>query len=281
MSWSHFIKRRRGLGLIFAGLLVSALCFLFLAYVERAATRQENEYIPVSLSSNRVANYSVDPRPLQIPAARIDLIAAAIHDQEPDADAAARFAIVQANLLTPVAWLISPTPSRTPTPTRTATPTATPTFTLTPTPADPWISLGYARVSCNYEVTFATVAARKLKFQLITGGGNDNHVSFYCCGSSGAAFWVNGAWVGVTNQSSALNVGESRETGEVNAIVNRARFSVGCNDKEPVQVQIFYLPALTPTPTSATQTATRSATPSATIVPQTRTPTATSSAQSR
>jgi hypothetical protein len=85
----------------------------------------------------------------------------------------------------------------------------------------------------------------------------------------------------VTNQSSSLNVGEWRETGDVNAVVNRARFSVGCNDKEPVQVQIFYLPMPTPSPTLSTPTATRSATPSATVPGQTQTPMATPTAQSR
>ncbi|MCI0476457.1 MAG: hypothetical protein L0Y55_09440, partial [Anaerolineales bacterium] len=221
---------------------LGALYFASVVFVERMSWRRPAEFIPISLSSTQVAQYSHDPLTIQIPVARLELIAEVIHDQEPDADVAARFATVQANLLTPVAWMITPTPSRTPTPTRTPTFTATPTPTLTP---DPWISLGYAQVGCNHEVTFAPVNARRLKFQLLSGGGKDNHVSFYCCGSSGAAFLVNGTWVQVTNQSSALNVGESRETEDVNATVSRARFSVGCNDKEPVQVQIFYYPATT------------------------------------
>lgn len=239
--------------------MVAALVVLYLTsvvFVERMSWRRSSEFIPISLSSTQVAQYSHDPLTIQIPVARLELIADAIHDQEPNADAAARFATVQANLLTPVAWLITPTPSRTPT--RTPTFTATPTRTFTP--ADPWIALGQARVGCNHEVTFPPVNVRQFKFQMIAGGGNNNHISFYCCGSSGAAFWVNGAWVPVTNQSGVLNIGEWRETSDWgSALVSRARFSVGCNDKEQMQVQIFYLPATispsqTPTPTPTIRT---------------------------
>lgn len=230
--------------------MLAVLSVLYLGSVvliERMSWRHPAEFLPISLSSTQVARYAHDPITLQIPAARLELIAEVIHDQEPDADAAARFATVQANLLTPVAWLITPTPSRTPTPTRTPTATVTPTPTRTP---DPWIALGQARVGCNHEVTFPPVNARQFKFQMIAGGGNNNHISFYCCGSNGAAFWVNGAWVHVTNPSGVLNVGEWRETSDFGgALVNRARFSIGCNDKEEMQTQIFYLPAPTPTPT--------------------------------
>jgi hypothetical protein len=274
--------------LVFIVVALSALCLFSVVFVETASLRQRSEFVPISLNSKEIALYSSDPLTIQIPGVRLDLIEDAIRDQEPDADAAARFAIVQANLLTPVAWLVTPTPSRTPTPTRTSTLTATPTPTAAPT--DPWVLLGYARVGCNTEVSFDPVAARKFKIQLISGGGNDDHISFYCCGSSGVAFWANNTWVPVTEQSSALNVGESRETGDVNAIVNRARFNIGCNDKEQAQGQVFYIPAATPSPTTptatslltrvststrsptlTTQTATRSVAPSATFVPQTPT----------
>jgi len=288
MLSSLFAKHSQGIWLLVTALIASALGFCSLAYFDLAASQRSTGYIPVSLDSKQVAGYSADPRPTQFPAARIDLIADVIRDQEPDANAAARFATVQANLLTPVAWLISPTPTRTRTATPTRTSTTTPSPTPTATPADPWISLWYARVGCNFEVSFAPVAARKLRFQLISGGGKDNHVSFYCCGSSGAAFWVNGNWVHVTNQSIALDVGESRETDEVNAVVNRARFNVGCNDKEPVQVQVFYLPLSTPSPptpalspTLSPQPVMRSATPSATFAPQTRPPMVTPATPSR
>ena len=129
---------------------LGALYFASVVFVERMSWRRPAEFIPISLSSTQVAQYSHDPLTIQIPVARLELIAEVIHDQEPGADVAARFATVQANLLTPVAWMITPTPSRTPTPTRTRTSTAAPTPTLTP---DPWISLVPCLISFPTVVT--------------------------------------------------------------------------------------------------------------------------------
>jgi len=150
---------------------------------------------------------------------------------------------------------------------------------MTPT-ADPWVALGQWRVGCNTEINFPPVSARRFKFQMVAGGGDDKTISFICCSSGGAAWFVNGAWLPVANQSLTLKVGEWRETNDFEgASVSRQRFSVGCNDGEPMDVRVFYLPAPTPT-LSASATLTTTLVPSATLtatttLTSTLTPTAT------
>jgi len=164
---------------------------------------------------------------------------------------------------------LTPTPSITATPTRTSTNTRTPTNTPTP---DPWVVLGSYSVSVSSEITFTAVTARQFKFQMTGGGGDDKMVSFYCCGSGGAAWLVNDVWIPVSNQSLTLKVGDVRETKEFTAtLVSRQRFSIGVNDNEKMDVRVSYLPPLTSTLT-ITPTATVTVTASITV---TATPTAT------
>lgn len=254
-------------------LLIAFTALIVLVYFTRPASNAIVEYFSISLDAKHSANYSQDPPSLVMPNVSIEIIADNIRDAEPAADARARLATVQANLLTPVPHVFSPTPL----PTRLATPTPTRVSTITPTP-DPWRQLGDAPIGCNTEIDFTPVNALKIRFQMIAGGGADNQVSFYCCGSSGAAFWVNGVWTPVTEQSIALRTGDIRETGDLNgATVSRARFSVGCNDDEDIRVRISYLPASTtalvaPPALTVTNLVTRTLTPSPT---PTATPTAT------
>lgn len=270
--------RQRNLTAILAIIVFIALAAF--VYFARASLNQIVEYLPISLDAKFSANYGKDAPSLVMPNIGVEIIADIIHDAEPTADARARFATVQANLLTPVPFVFTPTPSPTRLPT--IMPTPTQVSTITPTP-DPWRHLGEAQVGCNTEIDFTPVSALKIRFQMIAGGGADQRVSFYCCGSSGASFLVNGVWTPVTEQSIALRPGDIRETGDLNgATVSRARFSVGCNDDEDVRVQISYLPtsttALTAPPAiTATNLMTRTLTPSPTpTATSTTTPTATS-----
>lgn len=135
-----------------------------------------------------------------------------------------------------------------------------------------WMYLGQWNVGCNTEIGFSPVYAQQFRFQMLSGGGGDRHISFYCCGSSGAAWLVNGGWQHVNNQSGALDVGEWRETNNFgSANVSRQRFSVGCNDGERMDVRVEYLAEPTPTPTH-TPTHTPTSTPTPTLTP-TSTPT--------
>jgi len=118
------------------------------------------------------------------------------------------------------------------------------------------------------------VSASRFKFQVLAGGGDDKTISFYCCGSGGAAWLVNDTWVPVTNPSLTLKVGDTRETADFgSASVDRQRFNVGCNDGEQIDVRISYLPAPTLTITAtATVTSTSALT---TTLPLTATSTLT------
>ncbi|MCL4393594.1 MAG: hypothetical protein M1482_02080, partial [Chloroflexi bacterium] len=173
----------------------------------------------------------------------------------------------------------SPTKTLTPspTPTLTRTPTATNIPTMTPTP-DPWIVVRDERVGCSSEFTFEPVQAIQVKFQMLSGGGADRSISFSCCGSAGADAFVADHWVPVTLPLPSLKVGQTLETKQFErGVFDRARFYVGCNDGEQMQVRISYLPA----PTSVvTPTATLTVTATGTIAPTaavsvTVTPTAT------
>ena len=167
------------------------------------------------------------------------------------------------------------------TPTLTVTSTQTNTSTATPSEGD-WVELGSWVVGCNTLISFPPVTASQFKFQMTSGGGPDNHISFYIYGSSGAAWMVNGTWEEVTFQSGALDVGEWRETRTFGvAVVDQQKFSVGCNDQEVMGVDVFYRvsyePTSTPTPTetnTATPTSTHTLTPTSTATP-TDTPTLT------
>jgi Tol biopolymer transport system component len=280
-------RRFETLGL--AGIAFLGILYVFLlVYTQVTALQHKVEFVPVSLNSRQSADYNIDPPSLNMPSVRIDIIQEVIHDQEPASDAIARFARVQANLLTPVAFQSTRTPTPSPTPTRILVPSPTPVPSVTelptevPTPGDPWLALGQWRVGCNTEISFEPVSAQRLRFQAISGGGPDNLASFYCCGSSGAAWLVNGQWYSVTNQSLILRVGESHELGDLGgAMASRMRFNVGCNDDEQVQVKVSYMPAAssgtspTRTITSALGTTPQS-TPSA--IPFSPTPTSTSTA---
>jgi Tol biopolymer transport system component len=192
---------------------------------------------------------------------------------------------------------ITPIPSSTATPSRTPTSTVTPTLTRTPTNTatpNPWLTIGQYKAGCNTEINFDPVTARKLRFQVLAGGGDDRTISFYCCTSMGAGWLVNGVWIPVNNPSLTLRVGDVRETDEFTpTLVSKMRFNVGCNDNETMDVRASYLPALTATPTitltpsitttatvTTTGTITVTATPTATVVltgtvPITATPTVT------
>ncbi len=166
----------------------------------------------------------------------------------------------------------SPTSPPTLTPTRTLTPTVTRTPTLTPT-VSPWITLGQYKVGCNSEIDFDAVNARRFRFQVIAGGGDDRLVSFYCCTSQGAGWLVNGVWIPVTFPTLTLRVGDLRETAEFTpTLVSKMRFNVGCNDNEQIDARVSYLPGVAATPT-ITATATLTATPGITVT-ATLTPTA-------
>jgi len=114
----------------------------------------------------------------------------------------------------------------------------------------------------------------------MSGGGEDGNISFYCCGSSGAGWLANGTWHNVTNQTPTINASEWRETSDFgNKIVTQQYFSVGCDNEETMNVDVYYLPVTTTTTsTSTTSTLTTSSTTSSTtttILPTTTTSIAT------
>jgi hypothetical protein len=221
-----------------AALILGVICSISVLYVAVTPQAGRSEFVPVSLGSKQSIDYNVDPTAIHIPGVRLQVVADAIRDQDSAANVAARFAAVQASLLTPVAWLSIPPATRTSTPTR-----VLPTLTASPT-RDPWILIGQTRVGCNSDVIFNPVNALKIKFQMLAGGSNDGHISFNCCGSNGAWWLVDNVWQPGANQSAALNVGESRETADLGgAAVSRAHFNIGCNDNEQMDIQIYYLPS--------------------------------------
>ena len=251
------VSRRRPAELlvILVVLLAGGVGTAYLVGREISPDAMQPLFVPVSLLSRQIADYGVDARADALPAARLDIVADVIRDQEPDADVAARYAQVQANMLTPVAWLLTPTPSATPTrrptatptgtPVPTRTPTMTPTPTLAPTPADPWIPVGQGTVACDTEIALAPVNAGKWRFRIVGGGGEDHLVSFDCCGSSGVEWLADNRWLPVTLRSLTLSLGEWRESVDLaGAVATRMRFRLGCNDAEKVDVRVDYLPAL-------------------------------------
>jgi hypothetical protein len=256
-------------------LFLGLACIFSTLYIEFAALSRKNEFIPISLGSKQDVAYKADATAIHIAGVRLQVIADAIQDQDSNADVAARFAAVQANLLTPVAWLSSPPPTRTSTPTR-----ILPTVTPSPIP-DPWILIGQARVGCNSDVVFNPVNAVRIKFKMLAGGSNDGHISFNCCGSNGAWWLVDNVWQPVLNPSAALNIGETLETSDLaGGTVTRAHFNIGCNDNEQMDIQIFYLPSpsrtLAPTNTAAASpTANRTLAPQSATLAPTQTPTPT------
>ena len=172
--------RRLAVGLVLLiMILCGGVCAAYFVQQEIYPAPMGPISVPVSLRSKRVADYGMDRNADRLPAARLDIVADLIRDQEPSADVAARFASVQASMLTPIAWLITPTPRPTvaPSPTRTPTvapsltrvPTATPT--PTPAPTDPWIPAGQGTVACDTELALEPVNAVRWRFQIVGGGG--------------------------------------------------------------------------------------------------------------
>jgi hypothetical protein len=148
----------------------------------------------------------------------------------------------------------SATPSSTVTlaPTSISIPSYTPTGTLSPTPVEgEWVHLGiWENIGCNTTLFFSPVTTTQFRFKMLSGGGWDNRISFYGYTSEGAAWFVNGVWQDVNNQSFDLYVGQERETNIFDpAIVNQQRFSVGCNDGEVMSVDVYYRITYQPTPT--------------------------------
>lgn len=265
-SSRHYLRDQILIGIFLGG---GILILLGLAYLSRA-TIELTEYLPISLAPHQQPSYNTDPPPFILPKVDVAIVADAIRDAEPTTDVRARFGTVQARLVTPVPYLITPTPSPT-----TARVVSVATPTITPT-SDPWHLLGEASVGCNTLIEFNPVSALQVRFEVVGGGGADHRISFYCCGSRGAVFFIDGTWQAITDQSDALVVGEVRIINLNGAILSRARFNVGCNDEEYIQVRFSYLPGplVTPAPQPAitvTNLMTRTLTPSPT-------PTATSTA---
>lgn len=141
---------------------------------------------------------------------------------------------------TPPSPIPTPTPPPIPTPTPTPMPTPSPTPSPTPTPPPQWHRIGNWNVGCDTYINIGPFQASRMRFQMTSGGGGDRHISFYCCGSEGAAWLADGTWYHVTNQSAALDVGEWRFTADFGTkTVNRQYFSVGCNDGERMDVDVY------------------------------------------
>ncbi len=131
-----------------------------------------------------------------------------------------------------------------PTPTPTSLPTPSPTPTITgipsPTPTLSWIKTGTYTVGCNSS-TSVSYLSRRMKFQMVSGGGGDCTISLYCYGSTGANWSVGETKYDVTNQTCPLKCGEWRQTADFGALktVTQQNFSVGCNDGEKMTVDVY------------------------------------------
>ncbi|MDO8488017.1 MAG: CARDB domain-containing protein, partial [bacterium] len=115
-----------------------------------------------------------------------------------------------------------------------------PTSSPSPKPSA-WIKTGTYTVGCKSTLP-VSYSASKMKFQMVSGGGRDNHISFYVYGSSGAGWQTtDGSNYDVTGKSAALDVGEWRETFDfgLTKTVNQQRFAVGCNDSETMNVDVY------------------------------------------
>jgi hypothetical protein len=115
-----------------------------------------------------------------------------------------------------------------------------------------WELVGnYSNIGCNMTlpVNFQTI---KVKMTMTGGGGGDQSISFYCCGSGGANWRSsdNNTYA-VTDQSGTLAVNQVRTTGYFGPkTITSQYFSVGCNDGETMSVRVERcVPPATPTPT--------------------------------
>jgi hypothetical protein len=109
-------RRRLEILLVFGALTLSGLCLLLLASGLFTSVQTKNEILPVSLSSKQSADYNAPTPGVHIPAPRLDLIAEAIHDTDPAANAQTRYNIVLESLRTPIPGG-PPRPSPSPSPT--------------------------------------------------------------------------------------------------------------------------------------------------------------------
>jgi len=143
--------------------------------------------------------------------------------------------------------------------------------TTTTTTLPEWVYMGTWTVGCNDYIDIGPYTTDKIKFKMTSGGGPDNHISFYCCGSNGAAWYADGTWYHVSQKSSTLDVGDWMETSNFGEkIITRQYFSVGCNDGEKMTVDVYYSPIATTT-TSTTTISTSSTTSSTIPINQTTT----------
>ena len=245
-------RPRHGEAVLLILFVLASLLFLgSIVQTELLDSPSQIEILPVGLTASQRANYAADPLPIEIAAPRVAIVGSIIHDQEPYTDAFARLATVEATLLTPV-------PSLGLVATRTPTPTRTPTWTPTPSPTaprvqDPWLPIGQVVVGCHNQVEFPPVRALKIKIQMVGGGGADGRVSVNCCSSRGILWYANQSWQSFLPRFDYITLGEWRETEDLQgALLSRADFSVGCNDKETATFNIYYLPVSTtalPAPT--------------------------------
>ena len=101
--------------LITSAVVLSGLCALVSQSGTLTSAQKKTVFIPVSLSSKQSADYNAATPSARIPAARLDLIAEAIHDADPAANAQARYLAALEILKTPVpGGPPKPSPSATP-----------------------------------------------------------------------------------------------------------------------------------------------------------------------
>lgn len=150
-----------------------------------------------------------------------------------------------ASMPTPPAPPLAPAPPPPPTPTPTLAPTPTPTpiptATPTPTPAPSWKFVeNIQNVGCGFSKA-VSYQAQKTRLTMISGGGDDEHISFNCCGSGGASWVAGGQNFQALPATGALDVGQTRETNDFGSIrtVTQLNISVGCNDGERATFDIY------------------------------------------
>lgn len=126
---------------------------------------------------------------------------------------------------------VSSTPTPTPAPTPPPVPTPSPSTTPSPTPS--WQLVEEVTAGCNFSQSLSVVA-QKMRLTMISGGGDDDHISFNCCGSGGAKWTAGGTEYKAKPSSGTLDVGNVRETDSFgdNVSVSLETISVGCNDGE-------------------------------------------------
>jgi hypothetical protein len=101
--------------LVVSAIALSGLCAFISLFGAPTGVQNKAEIIPISLGSKQFADYGAATPSAPIPAARLDLIAAAIHDTDPGANAQARYLAALKILETPVpGGPPKPSPSATP-----------------------------------------------------------------------------------------------------------------------------------------------------------------------